>query len=1299
MKLYKLTRFVWIGMAMLSMSACFPAWILGTEIVRLEVPVWAEGDVYSFREPLFFSSGVPLAEGSVASEKHLKVLDANGNEVPAQFTPLAFWPGGSLKWVGISPVLSAGTTLPLSLHHGQPNDSLQQVMAIQKVANGVQVETDLLTMEIATNGAGFAITQKRTGRRMMVDWELQRLTRPAQRTTEAWLGSRESVEGLPRDLFSIGHSSADQVVVEEQGPVRTVVRVSGYFTSATGESFCRYDYRLYLYQGSETVRWQPTWIYTGHPESEIIGGLEAILSASGEPVRHATVRYSEESEDPRATRQITEQRVLPGHAVVQEMLEFYLDGWLSWETESDINLPIQVAVREFWQNYPSGFEVNEDMVRVGFWPSASVSYLDLARTSGGDGDGESGTDMESHATGVGKTFEVLIHPGVDSDHFKELATVFEQEPLFYPGSEYMVQTGVLGPIAAEDRIGFPRIEGLYRALVFWILENRKKFEWYGFIDYGDVRTNFLRSEQSWRTQGRYGWRQGSGDVPSAIFTHYFRTGDRVAWTLGAPYARHVLDVDTVHYEHPGTLQPKGPMHRRGQDHWSGKIQTQYTYTQGAFLYHYLSGDLRARSVLLEETAPWQSAPEQAWSANAFNTMIRAWEATGDSKWRELARQQLQPHLGGDSYDNFRFAVDFIPALSQYVWLTGEEEATEELRQRGRTFLDPEKWAYFHPSIGRRGGRYMVPAMLYNLDGDATATVRYPARTLAQMLPQPVPPELDWNWETLTTWLGRVPPHGITATTLTAEIGEGPYFIRAMQECGWTEESIQTLPEVYGTRNGALIGGTYSDLGQKLTDYGNPWQMLSLPALPIKDREGHQYLLQRLQGLPFGAVLYVNRIPFHIPRVEENGGWVRMEKGDQVQIEVPDDATALHLLGPMIEKGDWREGVEVIEYTLHLKDGTKRNGIWRNLIDLDDYRGFHYAVNSPTGRFWQLGKQARTHLDVITLDFGGAEVQSVELRDMGQGYTTFILAVTAQLKGKETGLPVTEIVFGGEPQAGRHVLNAQRAAGEPGQAKWNIGDSHLSRLRFQDNRVIAENALAFQVPVHSGDYLVEFNIRNTHVLGGAIEVRVSGNRIDAFSLAGREGDKIAVPAKVTDGLLRIEIQTSRALLSSVNQKPDFELESVRIWTLPAGEWRLNRGEEIVMLQGNPLIDHATLKQSVGAESLYSFYNMQQLKEGGKEYRVDRASWPQDIIFSFEEKVEIHGVSFSAFSGYGPRRVILEVREDSQSDWKKVEEWDLNREYPAIRQNISPQNVKEARFVMPSGYDRTLRILEVDFYGSR
>jgi len=44
--------------------------------------------------------GVPLPRGTVADAGRLRLREAGGDLVPAQFWPLATWPDGSLKWAG-----------------------------------------------------------------------------------------------------------------------------------------------------------------------------------------------------------------------------------------------------------------------------------------------------------------------------------------------------------------------------------------------------------------------------------------------------------------------------------------------------------------------------------------------------------------------------------------------------------------------------------------------------------------------------------------------------------------------------------------------------------------------------------------------------------------------------------------------------------------------------------------------------------------------------------------------------------------------------------------------------------------------------------------------------------------------------------------------------------------------------------------------------------------------------------------------------------------------------------------------
>ena len=59
------------------------------------------------------SWGVPLPEGKIKPSMSFSLKNAAGQNMPVQSWPMAYWPDGSLKWVGLSTVVDseAGTYL------------------------------------------------------------------------------------------------------------------------------------------------------------------------------------------------------------------------------------------------------------------------------------------------------------------------------------------------------------------------------------------------------------------------------------------------------------------------------------------------------------------------------------------------------------------------------------------------------------------------------------------------------------------------------------------------------------------------------------------------------------------------------------------------------------------------------------------------------------------------------------------------------------------------------------------------------------------------------------------------------------------------------------------------------------------------------------------------------------------------------------------------------------------------------------------------------------------------------------
>lgn len=1193
---------------------------------------------------------------------------------------------------------------------------------MQRAFGGVTITNEVVRVEIGQGSLN--LVNLSTGYSIGIDLEVAKIPRAAQPVVPGWLAPRSDIDGRPPILYSSGKDKQAVIEIEEEGPVRAVVRVRGQFTRLDGRStFSRYDYRLYVYERSGIVRWQPTWIFDGYAATDVIGHIEAVISnavpAGAQPVAGILDAAGKAQTVPVSdfiVQESTREFRTPAGATPGQ-----LSGWFTASGTRKAT-GASVAVKEFWQNYPSGFEVRAQTLRVGLWPGASAFALDLARTSDGSGDGEHGADLQSDAHGLAKTFDLLLSVNSTRDSFATVATVFEQELLFYPGSRYMTGTEAIGPIAYHDPEGFPRMEGFYSALIHWGMENRKRFDWFGFIDYGDIRTNIETKDwNSWRTAGRYGWRNGALDVSNAMLIHYLRTGDPVAWKMGAPYARHITDIDTVHHERPQGGQPVGAMHRRGQDHWSGMTQSQYTYTQGPFLYHYLSGDPRVRSVLLEEVAKWQSRPDQAWASNAAETTVRAWEATGDPDWLNTAKAQMQRHLKPDAYNNFRFALDYVPALVQYARLSGDPKAEAILNQRTDWLLDAPNWAYFQTHLATRDKRMMLAADRYHKTGNSTKYLKYPSLFLANAMP-PAPPEPEtWDWQTLHDYL-RALPNPPSESTHWNEIGYGPYFLGALQKAGWDEQTLQTLPTLYGTRAATRISGTAADVGQSTRNYTNGWDFLPLPPTADALQQSAADIAAQLRGLPGGAVIYVNNIPFKLAAADAPAGekLLVLADGSDALIHIPEGASALHLLGPMLTATNWNEGEAVIRYALQLDNGETKEGQWRNLLDFDDYRGFHIAEHSAPGRFWQSGSSARVHADVVTIPFDGQAVRSIRLRDTGNKYTSFILAATAQMQERDTPAPIASIVFGDDSGSASDKDSGGNDSGNSDQTQktqtfsfdaqtpradtttgsgWLLSDSETKALRFADRHVASTGTIALQVPLANGDYLVDLQLRNASVLGGVLEIDVNGNTLPPVSVSGGKGDRIEVPASVSEGRLQIYLSSLPALHSTPLQTPLWQLQAVQIFPLPLGNWSLRKGTATrAVIDGELVGTRARYSQSVGSTHQYHFWNMDKLTTTDGEYRVDFPKFPQDVILDFDSPVEMTGVWFVPLDGYGPNEVTLQVREPGSKTWQTLKTWSLPIGSAGVREALEPKKISAARFLMPTGNKKQpLRLLRADIFG--
>ena len=270
------------------------------------------------------------------------------------------------------------------------------------------------------------------------------------------------------------------------------------------------------------------------------------------------------------------------------------------------------------------------------WNDASGKALDLRRSSNQLDFGVAKGDLSWDGTGFSQTLRPTFAFFPRSKQSAEVAKhAIARENLWLPNAADLERTSALGPFrrdCLEPNIRF--VEGLKANLTF-MLRSRDKWKWNGLANFGDYRTNFAKgaSEERghtpmrWTLNGRYGWRNDSGDIGFGILRAGLFLDNREMALAGIDHALHTTEVDVYH----GSLfaPPRGyegAVHRRGRDHWSGSPQAQYSPSSGIYLSKWLTGDARLddalkglRAFAVNDGGKSSPLPAQAWILRYMET--------------------------------------------------------------------------------------------------------------------------------------------------------------------------------------------------------------------------------------------------------------------------------------------------------------------------------------------------------------------------------------------------------------------------------------------------------------------------------------------------------------------------------------------------------------------------------------------------------------------------------------------------------------------------------------------------------
>lgn len=327
------------------------------------------------REPITF--GVPFAEGKLTDASLVRIVSADGSDVPAQTSSIATWrpDGGSIKWLLVDLQRDGATheAEPLQLIADSTRSPApsQEALQISEDSGRIRIDTGVMRAVFRTS---------------FEPWQHPRttafMTECSQKSVDGWrsmMGAAGPVLYM-RDQHGNEYDSlrlAPQVSLEESGALRACILVRGFLASHEGARFCEYRLRIHLFAGKSDLRIFHTFIFDQDPDHVELSAVGIRLPVDVGGSRRAMLGGSDSAHHFDDWKSVS--LVQPDHRryTVEHDGESAAEGerapgWACLTGESGSAF---ACVRDFWQEHPKGLLIDEDGIDIGIWPEARGETL------------------------------------------------------------------------------------------------------------------------------------------------------------------------------------------------------------------------------------------------------------------------------------------------------------------------------------------------------------------------------------------------------------------------------------------------------------------------------------------------------------------------------------------------------------------------------------------------------------------------------------------------------------------------------------------------------------------------------------------------------------------------------------------------------------------------------------------------------------------------------------------------------------------------------------------------------------
>ncbi len=605
--------------------------------------------------------GVPFEQGAVNRTQRFVLVGDENQQLTTQHWPMAFWPDGSVKWLGVA--VTGKTQSSYKLIESEGRRQSRGGIRASLEAGKVIVTDNNFRCVIGTRGEVLIDSIMLGGTLTGSNARLKAIVEDRSRQAE--------------NILSHEHFVSDIRVteIEQSGPARVVVKVEGVHRSLlNNRTLLPFVVRLYFYAGTRQIRVVHSFVYDGDRDKDFIKGLGMEMGvpmreskhnrhirfsgdAGGlwmEPVRPIVTRYTFVYQGQRdiPVKQMAGLRVpeiTPADSAPHswfrhlpewdsyKLTQLHSDGFSvskrtcnqsSWLFSAagnrssgmalvgDVSGAMAVSVRDFWQSFPASLEINgarsnEAKLTTWFWsPDGDAMDLRHYSTIGHDLLATYEDIQEGLSTpyGIARTSELTFFALSNIPDKKTLVAMEKTGREIYRLScspEYLHQVKAFGTWSLPNRSTRIRnwMENQLDSSFLFYQRAIDEHRWYGFWNYGDVMHTYDATRHMWRYDiGGYAWANTELAPGHWLWYSFLRSGNADIFRMAEAMTKHTGEVDSYHI---GPLKGLGTRHN--VSHWGcGAKEARVGQAAWKRHYYYLTTDERTGDLMKESLDAEQS---------------------------------------------------------------------------------------------------------------------------------------------------------------------------------------------------------------------------------------------------------------------------------------------------------------------------------------------------------------------------------------------------------------------------------------------------------------------------------------------------------------------------------------------------------------------------------------------------------------------------------------------------------------------------------------------------------------------